>query len=229
MLIQSDGFVGLHCKLCICVRLLAQAMPNGGWVVPCSNPQASTSCGTGASFHKFLTCIWKLQQGVYLRLLYLHMYKKYMVVSQNKGTPMETQKYFNPYYWDPQNGTHNFGKPPYIYIFICFVSFWLLGFPASWFLGFASRFLGFQLLGFSGFLALQVVGFWACSLQFRDFCFSPHPFFFKQSILAVNNHAPQFLKPSSPWLQRGKAVCNHFVCKGGGGAAQPPPTHPCLR
>ena len=33
MLIQSDGFVGLHCKLCICVRLLAQAMPE--WRLGC--------------------------------------------------------------------------------------------------------------------------------------------------------------------------------------------------
>ena len=36
-----------------------------------------------------------------------------MVVSQNRGTPIQTQKYYSPYYWDPQTGTPNFGKPPY--------------------------------------------------------------------------------------------------------------------
>ncbi len=36
-----------------------------------------------------------------------------MVVSQNQGTPIWTPKYYSPYYWDPQNGTLNFGKPPY--------------------------------------------------------------------------------------------------------------------
>ena len=33
-----------------------------------------------------------------------------MVVSQNKGTPIQTPKYYNPYYGDPQKGTLNFGK-----------------------------------------------------------------------------------------------------------------------
>ena len=36
-----------------------------------------------------------------------------MVVSQNKGTPIQTPKYYSPYYGDPQKGTPNFGKPPY--------------------------------------------------------------------------------------------------------------------
>ena len=40
----------------------------------------------------------------------------YMVVSQNKGTPTQTPKYYSPYYGDPPKGTPNFGKPPYIYI-----------------------------------------------------------------------------------------------------------------
>ena len=40
-------------------------------------------------------------------------YRDYMVVSQNKGTPIWTPKYYGPYYRDPQNGTLNFGKPPY--------------------------------------------------------------------------------------------------------------------
>ena len=39
--------------------------------------------------------------------------KEYMVVSQNKGTPISTPKYCSPYYGDPQKGTPNFGKPPY--------------------------------------------------------------------------------------------------------------------
>ena len=34
-----------------------------------------------------------------------------LVVSQNKGTPIQTPKYYNPYYRDPQKGTPNFGKP----------------------------------------------------------------------------------------------------------------------
>ena len=33
-----------------------------------------------------------------------------MVVSLNRGTPIWTPKYYNPYYGDPQNGTPNFGK-----------------------------------------------------------------------------------------------------------------------
>ena len=37
----------------------------------------------------------------------------HMVVSQNRGNPIYTPKYYNPYSWDPQNGTPNFGKPPY--------------------------------------------------------------------------------------------------------------------
>ena len=36
-----------------------------------------------------------------------------MVVSQNRGTPIWTPKYYNPYYRDPQKGTPNFGKLPY--------------------------------------------------------------------------------------------------------------------
>ena len=39
-----------------------------------------------------------------------------LVVSQNRGTPMQTPKYYNPYYRDPQKGTPNFGKPPLIYL-----------------------------------------------------------------------------------------------------------------
>ena len=35
-----------------------------------------------------------------------------MVVSLNRGTPIQTPKYYGPYYWYPQNGTPNFGKPP---------------------------------------------------------------------------------------------------------------------
>ena len=35
-----------------------------------------------------------------------------MVVSQNRGTPVYTQEYSNPYnYVDPQNGTPNSGNP----------------------------------------------------------------------------------------------------------------------
>ena len=37
-----------------------------------------------------------------------------MVVSQNRGTPIQTPKYFNPCYCDPQKGTPNFWKPPYL-------------------------------------------------------------------------------------------------------------------
>ena len=36
-----------------------------------------------------------------------------MVISLNRGTPIWTPKYYSPYYWDPQKGTPNFGKPPY--------------------------------------------------------------------------------------------------------------------
>ena len=36
-----------------------------------------------------------------------------MVISLNKGTPIYTPKYHNSYYGDPQEGTCNFGKPPY--------------------------------------------------------------------------------------------------------------------
>ena len=39
--------------------------------------------------------------------------KHYMVVSQNRGTPIWTLIYYNPYYGDPQKGTPNFGKLPY--------------------------------------------------------------------------------------------------------------------
>ena len=35
----------------------------------------------------------------------------YMVVSQNRGTPIYTLIYYNPEYGDPQKGTPNFGKP----------------------------------------------------------------------------------------------------------------------
>ena len=38
----------------------------------------------------------------------------HMVVSQNKGTPKLTPKYYSPYYKDPQKGTPNFEKPPYL-------------------------------------------------------------------------------------------------------------------
>ena len=33
-----------------------------------------------------------------------------LVVSQNKGTPILTPKYYSPY---PQKGTPNFGNPPF--------------------------------------------------------------------------------------------------------------------
>ena len=36
-----------------------------------------------------------------------------MVVYLNKGTPIQTPKYYSSYYWDPHDGTPNFGKPPY--------------------------------------------------------------------------------------------------------------------
>ena len=36
-----------------------------------------------------------------------------MVVSLNRGIPIKTPKYYNPYYRGPQKGTPNFGKPPY--------------------------------------------------------------------------------------------------------------------
>ena len=39
------------------------------------------------------------------------LYRGYMVVSQNRGTPIWTQIYYSPYLWDPQNGTPNSGKP----------------------------------------------------------------------------------------------------------------------
>ena len=35
-----------------------------------------------------------------------------MVVSQNRGTPIQSPKYHNPCYRNPQNGTPNFGNPP---------------------------------------------------------------------------------------------------------------------
>ena len=38
----------------------------------------------------------------------------YMAVSLNRGTPIWTPKYYSPYYWDPQKGTPNIGKPPYL-------------------------------------------------------------------------------------------------------------------
>ena len=37
----------------------------------------------------------------------------YMVLSLNGGTLIQTPKYYNPYYGDPQNSTPNFGEPPY--------------------------------------------------------------------------------------------------------------------
>ena len=38
-----------------------------------------------------------------------------MVVSQNRGTPIQTPKYYNPYYKEPpKRGTPNFEKPAYI-------------------------------------------------------------------------------------------------------------------
>ena len=37
----------------------------------------------------------------------------HMVVSQKKGTPIQTLIYYNPYYEDPKKGTPNFGNPPY--------------------------------------------------------------------------------------------------------------------
>ena len=38
----------------------------------------------------------------------------YMVVSLNKGTPIQTTEYFNPYYRDPQKLTPKFGQPAYL-------------------------------------------------------------------------------------------------------------------
>ena len=39
--------------------------------------------------------------------------KAYIVGSfQNRGIPIWTPKYSHPYYWDPQDGSPNFGKPP---------------------------------------------------------------------------------------------------------------------
>ena len=35
-----------------------------------------------------------------------------MLVSQNKGTPILTPKYYDASYGDPQNGTPNFEKHP---------------------------------------------------------------------------------------------------------------------
>ena len=35
----------------------------------------------------------------------------FLVFSQNKGTPIKTPKCYNPYYWHPQKGTPNLGKP----------------------------------------------------------------------------------------------------------------------
>ena len=43
--------------------------------------------------------------------------KKYMVVSQNEGTPIQTPIYYSPYYGDPQRGTINLGKLPYIMVY----------------------------------------------------------------------------------------------------------------
>ena len=37
----------------------------------------------------------------------------YVVVSQNRGTPIWTPKCYSPYYGTPQKGTLNFGNPPY--------------------------------------------------------------------------------------------------------------------
>ena len=36
----------------------------------------------------------------------------HMVVSQNRGTPLQTPKFYNPYDRDPQNGTPNFWETP---------------------------------------------------------------------------------------------------------------------
>ena len=38
--------------------------------------------------------------------------RDYMVVSPNRGTRIQTPKYYSPCYGDPQNGTLNYGKPP---------------------------------------------------------------------------------------------------------------------
>ena len=38
-------------------------------------------------------------------------FKGFIVTSLNRGTP--TPKCYSPYFGDPQNGTLNFGKPPY--------------------------------------------------------------------------------------------------------------------
>ena len=35
----------------------------------------------------------------------------HVVVSQNKGTPIQPPKYYNPYCGDPQNCTPDFGNP----------------------------------------------------------------------------------------------------------------------
>ena len=44
-----------------------------------------------------------------------------LAVSQNKGTPIWTPIYYNPYYRDPQKGTPNFGKPPFRDVAIAYV------------------------------------------------------------------------------------------------------------
>ena len=46
-------------------------------------------------------------------MIYVIENKKYLVVSQNKGTPILTPKYYSPYYGYPLKGAPNFGKPPF--------------------------------------------------------------------------------------------------------------------
>ena len=38
--------------------------------------------------------------------------ERYMVVSQNEGTPIESPKYYRGYYWDPQKGYPEFWEIP---------------------------------------------------------------------------------------------------------------------
>ena len=38
-----------------------------------------------------------------------------MVVSQNKGTPIQTPKCYSPYFGDPKKVPRNFRTPPYKY------------------------------------------------------------------------------------------------------------------
>ena len=63
------------------------------------------------SFQEFAT--WHL--GTHGRLLNIAPTRSrvwgYLVVSLDRGTPIQTPKYYSAHYSDPQNRTPNFGKP----------------------------------------------------------------------------------------------------------------------